>query len=118
MRLCCWSSSSPIPDLTLLLFPRVNMGRQDNISVAILRAVYDEDDDKKMTYLKRILYFFNIVNISLARSKGNTFRKLRREIWEFDDREYRASFNTDALRPAGDLGYSGSVSTLSVQTGA
>jgi hypothetical protein len=89
------------------------MGRQENISKAILRAVSDEDHGhgKKKTHLKRILYFFNIINISLIRFQSDTFSQLRRH-WQFDDKDYRASFQSDSLDAAGDLGYSGSVRTL------
>ncbi|KAF2666424.1 SAICAR synthase-like protein [Microthyrium microscopicum] len=83
------------------------MGRQANISRAILQAIHDDDDGKKKN-LARILYFFKVIDISLTRFRPDVFEHLRRIVWEFDVEDYRQSFNTDSLKPTGDLGYSGS----------
>jgi hypothetical protein len=68
--------------------------------------------------LTRILAFFRIFSITLSRFHGDIFQRLRGQIWKIDEKSYRTSFREDSkdgLKPAGDLGYSGSVRLSSKQ---
>jgi hypothetical protein len=85
------------------------MGRGENVSKAILDAIYKEEKGQKSGVLARILYFFSIIRITLARYDAATFQKLRNVVWKFEENKYRASFDSKTLNSAGDLGYSGSV---------
>lgn len=88
------------------------MGRRERLlSKAILYAIVT-DNYGKPTVLRRILAFFQVCAIQLARYEGELFQNLRKEAWQIDERSYRESFNDDgknAIKWAGDLGYSGSV---------
>lgn len=87
----------------------VRMGRADRVSKAILAAVYREEKGNRRGILARILHFFSVFNITLTRYDAIKFEKLRDNIWQYDHATYRESFDTKMLKPAGDLGYSGSV---------
>lgn len=89
------------------------MGFRDrSIAKEIYKAVF-ADKQGKASLLRRILAFFSLFNLALARYDDELFKKLRKEVWKLDEDEYRASFErTDKkiqLRPVGDLGFSGSV---------
>jgi hypothetical protein len=89
------------------------MGRRDTlISNSILRAIFHTNQDKK-SILGRILAFFGFFQLTLIRYKNELFNKLRDEVWELDEDEYRESFRSGnkkaSLKAVGDLGYSGSV---------
>jgi len=81
------------------------------ISKSIIKTICDDATADKKTRLSRILAFFSILKIALARFKWELWRSLRTDVWEIDEREYKESFRTakDSLTPIGDLGYSGSV---------
>jgi hypothetical protein len=90
------------------------MGIRDNlISRSILRAIFKDPHTDKRTVLSRIFAFFTFFQLSLARYKDEVFKKLRDDVWEMDEAEYRESFRgqdrTGKLKSVGDLGYSGSV---------
>ncbi|KAH6691496.1 hypothetical protein F5X68DRAFT_259535 [Plectosphaerella plurivora] len=106
------------------------------ISGSILSAISSDNDDpaKRGSRLRRILRvilaFFAFFKLSLARYRPQDFKDLRKNVWKLDEDEYTASFSpnnpppNDAdegasrpphgkekdvqLKPAGDLGYSGS----------
>ncbi|KAF2745882.1 SAICAR synthase-like protein [Sporormia fimetaria CBS 119925] len=92
------------------------MGRRQRlISTSILRAIFTyRGPAKPPTLLARILAFFSVFYISLARYRAALFRKLRNEIWQIDEDEYIESFRSPTkskrtdLISIGDLGYSGS----------
>jgi len=91
------------------------MGRRDNlISKSILQAIFRDPKTAKRTFLSRIFAFFTLFQLSLARYKNELFKRLRNEVWEMDEDEYRESFRGQdrkgKLKSVGDLGYSGSVS--------
>jgi hypothetical protein len=98
------------------------MGRRDRlISSSILRAIFHtgsaQDDGEKARpgLLARIIAFFAIFSLSLARYRARLFQKLRNETWQIEEEEYTESFRSPSknkrtdLVAIGDLGYSGSV---------
>lgn len=96
------------------------MGRRQRlISKSILRAIFSPKKaygtDDRPSLLARILAFFAVFNLTLARYRAALFRKLRNEIWEIEEEEYKESFRSPShnkrtdLIAVGDLGYSGSV---------
>ncbi|KAF9738312.1 hypothetical protein PMIN06_006812 [Paraphaeosphaeria minitans] len=92
--------------------------RQRLISKSILRAIFSPKKaygtDDRPSLLARILAFFAVFNLTLARYRAALFRRLRNEIWEIDEEEYKESFRSTSrnkrtdLVAVGDLGYSGS----------
>lgn len=97
------------------------MGRRDRlISTSILRAIFrsssaQDNDDPRPGVFARILAFFSLFSLSLARYRASLFKKLRNETWEIEEEEYTESFRSPSrsqqtdLVAVGDLGYSGSV---------
>ncbi len=97
------------------------MGRRDRlISVSILRALFkndatEEDRQPRPSFLMRILAFFSLFNLQLMRYRPQLFKKLRKT-WGLGE-EYIESFRSPGkgktkLVADGDLGYSGSVSSI------
>ncbi|KAF2190502.1 SAICAR synthase-like protein [Zopfia rhizophila CBS 207.26] len=91
--------------------------RQRLISTSILRAIFEsklKDPDKPPGLLARILVFFSVFHLSLARYRDELFKKLRNEVWKIEEEEYTVSFRSPSkakrtdLITIGDLGYSGS----------
>lgn len=97
------------------------MGRRQRlISTSILRAIFvakpvSNDENAQPSLLARILAFFSIFQLTLARYRDEIFKKLRNESWQIDEGEYTESFRSPSkqkrtdLKSVGDLGYSGSV---------
>lgn len=90
------------------------MGRRDNlIGRSILHAIFRDPHTEKRTILSRIFAFFTFFQLRLARYKDELFSKLRDDVWQMDEGEYRESFRGQdkqgKLKSVGDLGYSGSV---------
>lgn len=97
------------------------MGRRQRlISTSILRAIFvtkpvSSDEPANAGLLARILAFFSIFQLTLARYRDQIFKKLRNESWQIEEEEYTESFRSQSkykrtdLRSVGDLGYSGSV---------
>jgi hypothetical protein len=81
---------------------------------AIATAIITDTEDNKGSLLVRVLAFFQILSIKLSKFSPDLFQRLRREAWQIDESSYRQSFGEgvgiEGLIPAGDLGYSGSVS--------
>lgn len=98
------------------------MGRRQRlISTSILRAIFrvkSKDASKKPGFVARILAFFSVFNIHLARYREELFKRLRNEVWQMEEEEYTEAFRSPSkgkrtdLIAIGDLGYSGSVSRL------
>ncbi|KAJ4297819.1 hypothetical protein N0V90_005715 [Kalmusia sp. IMI 367209] len=95
------------------------MGRRQRlISKSILGAIFSPKKaygtDERPGLLARILAFFAIFNLTLARYRAALFKKLRNEIWQIEEEEYKESFRSPSknkrtdLVAVGDLGYSGS----------
>ncbi|KAF2262416.1 SAICAR synthase-like protein [Lojkania enalia] len=94
------------------------MGRRERlISTSILRAIFkskSKNASKSPSFLARILAFFSVFGLTLARYREELFKKLRNEIWRIEEEEYTESFRSPSygkrtdLIPVGDLGYSGS----------
>ncbi|KAF3052172.1 hypothetical protein E8E11_005772 [Didymella keratinophila] len=96
------------------------MGRRQRlISTSILRAIFvtkpvSNDETAKPGLLARILAFFSIFQLTLARYRDQIFKKLRKESWQIEEEEYTESFRSQSkykrtdLKSVGDLGYSGS----------
>ncbi|KAI9158155.1 putative phosphatidylinositol phosphate kinase [Paramyrothecium foliicola] len=99
--------------------------RASRISVSIARAISRNVVAKSSItrdVLRRVLQFFALFKLLLARYRPDDFAALRRDAWELDDDEYTDSFqspqqaggsrkgkeNESELVPVGDLGYSGS----------
>jgi hypothetical protein len=97
------------------------MGRRQRlISSSILRAIFvtkpvSNDETANPGLLARILAFFSIFQLTLARYRDQIFQKLRNESWQIEEEEYTESFRSQSkhkrtdLKSVGDLGYSGSV---------
>ena len=97
------------------------MGRRQRlISTSILRAIFfakpaSSDDTTEPALLARILAFFSVFQLTLARYRHLVFEKLRNELWQIEEEEYVESFRSPSkgkrtdLKAIGDLGYSGSV---------
>jgi energy-converting hydrogenase A subunit M len=97
------------------------MGRRQRlISNSILRAIFftesvNNDKIQRPGLLARILAFFSVFQLTLARYRDHVFKKLRNEIWHIEEEEYIESFRSPSkgkrtdLKSVGDLGYSGSV---------
>lgn len=87
--------------------------RQSALTKSIQSALLHDPDRFKKSALGRVLAFFTVRRIKLARHEAHFFEKLRREIWKLDEEEYQASFRSTGGQPPlaamGDLGYSGSV---------
>ncbi|KAF2202111.1 SAICAR synthase-like protein [Delitschia confertaspora ATCC 74209] len=94
------------------------MGQRDRkISTSILGAIFwpkESSVDKPLSLLARIIAFFSLFQLPLARYRIELFKKLRNDIWEIDEAEYTESFRSQSnnkrtdLIAIGDLGYSGS----------
>ncbi|PYI21899.1 SAICAR synthase-like protein [Aspergillus japonicus CBS 114.51] len=87
--------------------------RHAALSKSIQRAIFRDPASFRKTVLGRFLAFFTILYIKLIRYGHVQFQKLRSEVWQIDEEEYKASFRNDSkktvpLRPMGDLGLSGS----------
>ncbi|KAM0563183.1 hypothetical protein ACHAPJ_000899 [Fusarium lateritium] len=88
--------------------------RSSRISVSIAKAIGRRHGSSKKGIIKTITAFFRLFRLLLARYRSIDFLALRKEIWQLDEDEYHASFQSDAkdastqLVPIGDLGYSGS----------
>lgn len=90
------------------------MSKQDSVANSVVSAVVGEHP-KRRGILQLILHFFSVLlslyRIQLTRTCPDRFRRLREEYWNFAPGEYQASFETrKALKPVGDMGFSGSVS--------
>lgn len=97
------------------------MGRRQRlISTSILRAIFvtkpvSNDETAQPGLLARLVAFFSIFQLTLARYRDQIFKKLRHEAWQIDEEEYVESFRSPSkgkrtdLKSVGDLGYSGSV---------
>jgi hypothetical protein len=90
-----------------------NTRRESALTKSIQSGLLREPDKCKKTAWRRFLAFFTVRRIRLVRYELELFVRLRKEIWKFDEDEYKASFRTSAqppLKMIGDMGYSGSVS--------
>lgn len=99
----------------------LTMGRRQRlISTSILRAIFvvkpaSDDDTANPGLVARILAFFSIFQLTLARYREQIFKKLRNDSWHIEEEEYTESFRSQSkykrtdLKSVGDLGYSGSV---------
>jgi hypothetical protein len=87
--------------------------RERLISQSILDAIFHDVAEAHRSFLARILAFFSLFRLHLSRYRAELFKRLRREIWQIDESEYRESFRSakrkGRLVGVGDLGYSGSV---------
>jgi hypothetical protein len=98
------------------------MGRRQRlISNSILRAIFvtepvSNDETARPGLLARIIAFFSLFQLTLARYRDQVFKKLRTHTWRMEEEEYVESFRSPSkgkrtdLKSVGDLGYSGSVS--------
>jgi hypothetical protein len=96
--------------------------RQAEISKSIHRALLkDPDRVKKGNIIAGLLAFFAIWKIRLMPIAAALFQRLRNDVWKIDENEYRNSFRYEKgesrIEPMGDLGYSGSVSILTLAEG-
>ncbi|TLD20551.1 hypothetical protein PspLS_08719 [Pyricularia sp. CBS 133598] len=92
--------------------------RSSLISASIQEAVSSPNDaTKRRNKLFRLLFwiieFLSLLRLRLARYRHADFRALRKHVWKLDEDEYIGSFQPEAgeesaLKPIGDLGYSGS----------
>lgn len=88
--------------------------RQSALAKSIQAGLLRDPDRFKQTAWGHFIAFFTLHRIKLIRFEEQLFTMLRREIWQFNENEYHASFRTTSGQPPlklmGDLGYSGSVS--------
>jgi hypothetical protein len=101
------------PNFSLVSFI---MARQQKVARSIVYAILENDGAKVRSLLSRILtaiaYFFALYQLSLIRLRNDVFKNLRNK-WQVDDEDYKDSFGKkDGLQAKGDMGFSGSVSTL------
>ncbi|PYH95278.1 SAICAR synthase-like protein [Aspergillus ellipticus CBS 707.79] len=86
--------------------------RQKALSKSIQLALFRDPATLRKTVISRIIAFFGICYIKLFRYGSTLFQKLRGEVWEIDEAEYKASFRNEKktvpLKLIGDLGMSGS----------
>ncbi|EAL93699.1 hypothetical protein KXW98_008822 [Aspergillus fumigatus] len=86
--------------------------RHSALAKSIQLALFRDPKAFRKSLLGRILAFFSIFYIRLIRYRDELFRKLRNDVWEIDEVEYKACFfsenKTLPLKPMGDLGLSGS----------
>ena len=95
------------------------MGRRRQVALAksIQFALFRDPKAFRKTLIGRIIAFFSIFYLKLLRYEPDVFRKLRNEIWEVSEEQYRACFLSGEdkalpLLPMGDLGFSGSVCSI------
>jgi hypothetical protein len=102
------------------------MSRQRRIARSIVRAVLDgcgvERRGKSVVGLILALFssLFALFQLHLRKVRPADFANLRRNYWDISDDSYASSFDpaerpADAatpLKPIGDMGFSGSVSSL------
>jgi hypothetical protein len=95
--------------------PKTNT-RQLAVSRSIHHALLHDPEREVVTrynVFTVFVAFFSIWHMPLIRISGDLFKSLRNDVWKLDEVEYIESFLTErkagALRPIGDLGYSGSV---------
>lgn len=90
--------------------------RHSALAKSIQLAVFRDPKSVRKSLLGRILAFFSVFYIRLIRYRNELFRKLRNDVWEIDEEEYKACFRSEnktlPLKPMGDLGLSGSVCLL------
>lgn len=90
--------------------------RESSLTKSIQSGLLRDPDRFKKTPWGRFLAFFTFQRIKLIRHERHLFVKLRQEVWKFNEDEYQASFHTTngqaPLKTMGDLGYSGSVSSV------
>ncbi|KAH9429119.1 hypothetical protein MCOR27_004740 [Pyricularia oryzae] len=89
--------------------------RSSLISASIQEAVSSPSDatprrNKLFRLLFWIIEFLSLLRLRLTRYRHADFRALRKHVWKLDEDEYLGSFQpgAGALKPVGDLGYSGS----------
>jgi hypothetical protein len=88
--------------------------REKAIIKAILKAILN--GPRKLSFLRRFISLFTLLNVPLQRYRHDLFRKLRQEAWHMDEEAYWASFQLRGkngktwLHSLNELGYSGSVS--------
>ncbi|KAE8390067.1 hypothetical protein BDV23DRAFT_172592 [Aspergillus alliaceus] len=87
--------------------------RQAALSKSIQLALFRNPKTFRKTLIGRFIAFFSIFYLKLLRYEPDIFRKLRNEVWEISEEQYRACFlsgedKTLPLLPMGDLGFSGS----------
>jgi hypothetical protein len=90
------------------------MNRDTLISNSILQAIFkDQKDEERSTFFGRLGASCAFYQLTLSRYRHELFKRLRNDVWKIDEKEYTESFkgqgSKDALKPVGDLGYSGSV---------
>ena len=101
------------------------MGRQEYIARSVVRALANGSglEKRSQNALAWLLAFFgaffSLYQLILRKIRPADFSNLRREHWELSDPDYLDSFQPsesnnkeDVLKPIGDMGFSGSVSTL------
>lgn len=101
------------------------MGRQEYIARSVVRALtngsgLEKRSQNALAWLLALFgAFFTLYQLALRKIRPADFSSLRREHWELSDRDYLDSFQTsesnnkeDVLKSIGDMGFSGSVSTL------
>ncbi|KAJ6017190.1 hypothetical protein N7451_000569 [Penicillium sp. IBT 35674x] len=86
--------------------------REKALTKSIQAGLLRDPDRFKKTAWGRFIAFFTVRRIKLVRFESELFKKLRQEVWSYNEDDYQASFRTSsgqqALKAIGDLGYSGS----------
>lgn len=99
------------------------MGRQEAIARSIVLAILNGFHKRANSALSFILslfsIFFSLYQLPFEKIRPADFANLRRNHWKVEDNAYFDSFRSedgekaeDALKPIGDMGYSGSVCVL------
>lgn len=98
------------------------MGRIEAIARSVVRVIVNGAKRRSRSPLTFILAListiFSFYELPLHKHRADVFGDLREKHWKLQEDDYVASFRAeeggkpeDALRPIGDLGLSGSVST-------
>ena len=90
--------------------------RQASLIKSIQKGLKRDPERFKKTCWGQLIAFFTVNGVKLIRYEPEKFTHLRQEVWEFSEDDYQASFRPTngqpPLKAMGDLGYSGSVSSL------
>lgn len=91
------------------------MSRERKVAQSVVQAFTEDDEHEAQSAFSRTLAaitaFFHVYHLRFVRFRNSLFYGLRNQTWDIDEDDYRWSFGSnEALKPMGDMGYSGSVS--------
>lgn len=92
------------------------MSRSTKIAQSIVEAITNGEERQGRSLIHRIVLaisiFFTLYRLRFQRYRDDLFHALRTQTWKMDETAYEQTFDDEEkLKPTGDMGYSGSVST-------